>query len=246
MLLEIFTFQDFGLLCRDSLKTYQNCSQTGIRTWPFFPWNTSALDFRFTDFQCRCLDTGGWKGLNYYSSSLLSRKQIFKSAGLPISLEFFCEICLANIELHRIFTSQYFTLFQMRFPTSKTYDWNGLLDASQCPSHSWVTHGDVFAAQKTDWVMGSPAFPMVCTGASSACAGTADGDQQPVFFEDQRPPEVGNCLAFQSLKYSSSWGNSHDRPEHCCHYRVLKGGGVEGEGVRGSLRIPREDWGTLH
>ena len=84
-----------------------------------------------------------------------------------------------------------------------------------------------FVAQKADSPTGSPAFPMVCTGASSSCVGTADGFYNRCFFEiidsaaSKQPekrtknhqtsshtalrlPEVVDCLAFASLKYSSS------------------------------------------
>lgn len=84
-----------------------------------------------------------------------------------------------------------------------------------------------FVAQKADSPTGSPAFPMVCTGASSSCVGTADGFYNRCFFgiidsaASKQPkkrtknhqtsshtalrlPEVVDCLAFASLKYSSS------------------------------------------
>lgn len=102
-----------------------------------------------------------------------------------------------------------------------------------------------FVAQKADSPTDSPAFPMVCTGASSSCVGTADGFYNRCFFgiidsaASKQPkkrtknhqtsshtalrlPEVVDCLAFASLKYSSSWGNSHDRPEHCCQVWRIK------------------------
>lgn len=140
---------NFAALCwRTRPKTYipKTALKEALGTSALFPmetpqpWISALRIFRGTS---RCffhaLEADG-RAIQRISRSLLSRKKL-KSAGLSNLFGYFFsgEICLANIRWkHRIFTSKFCSpLFQMRFPTRKRHNGNGLLDASQCPSHSW-------------------------------------------------------------------------------------------------------------